>query len=66
MDAWKDAGLPIHENSDSDWDSGAVFGTGSSSVEKLRESFYKIDAGNVKQLGSTAECKQWLVAYLLI
>jgi 3-oxoacyl-(acyl-carrier-protein) synthase len=54
MDAWKDAGLTIDENSDTDWDSGTVFGTGSSSVEKLRESFYKIDAGNVKTLGSTA------------
>lgn len=54
MDAWKDAGLPINENSDADWDSGTVFGTGSSSVEKLRESFYKIDAGHVKMLGSTA------------
>jgi 3-oxoacyl-[acyl-carrier-protein] synthase I len=54
MDAWKDAGLPIYETSETDWDSGTVFGTGSSSVEKLRESFYKIDAGNVKTLGSTA------------
>jgi len=54
MDAWKDAGLTINENSHTDWDSGTVFGTGSSSVEKLRESFYKIDAGQVKQLGSTA------------
>ncbi len=54
IDAWKDAGLSIDENSDADWDSGTVFGTGSSSVEKLRESFYKIDAGQVKALGSTA------------
>jgi 3-oxoacyl-[acyl-carrier-protein] synthase I len=54
IDAWKDAGLSINENSETDWDSGTVFGTGSSSVEKLRESFYKIDAGHVKQLGSTA------------
>ena len=54
ISAWKDAGLSIDENSDADWDSGTVFGTGSSSVEKLRESFYKIDSGNVKQLGSTA------------
>lgn len=54
MDAWKDAGLPINESSDADWDSGTVFGTGGSSVEKLRESFYKIDAGKVKTLGSTA------------
>lgn len=54
MDAWLDAGLAIHENSDIDWHSGTVFGTGSSSVEKLRESFYKIDAGQLKQLGSSA------------
>lgn len=54
MDAWKDAGLTISENSNTDWDSGTVFGTGSSSVEKLRESFNKIDEGNVKALGSTA------------
>jgi 3-oxoacyl-[acyl-carrier-protein] synthase I len=54
IDAWKDAGLSMNENSDTDWDCGTVFGTGSSSVEKLRESFYKIDAGNVKLLGSTA------------
>lgn len=54
MDAWKDAGLTINDSSETDWDSGTVFGTGSSSVEKLRESFYKIDAGNVKTLGSTA------------
>lgn len=54
IDAWKDAGLSINENSDTDWDSGTVFGTGSSSVEKLRESFYKIDTGHVKALGSTA------------
>ena len=50
MDAWKDAGLPVNEHSDTDWVSGTVFGTGSSSVEKLRESFYKIDAGQVKAL----------------
>ena len=54
IDAWKDAGLSINENSEPDWDSGTVFGTGSSSVEKLRESFYKIDRGQVKTLGSTA------------
>lgn len=54
MDAWTDAGLPMVENGDVDWDSGTVFGTGSSGVEKLRESFYKIDAGQVKSLGSSA------------
>lgn len=53
IDAWKAAGLPVTENGDADWDSGTVFGTGSSSVEKLRESFYKVDAGQVKTLGSS-------------
>lgn len=54
IDAWKDAGLSIDEQSDTDWNSGTVFGSGSSSVEKLHESFNKIDTGQVKQLGSTA------------
>jgi 3-oxoacyl-(acyl-carrier-protein) synthase len=54
IDAWKDAGLPLNEAVDADWDSGTVFGTGVSGIEKLRESFGKIEAGNVKMLGSTA------------
>lgn len=54
IDAWKDAGLPISEAGEPDWDSGTVFGTGTSGVEKFRESIQKIDAGNVKTLGSTA------------
>jgi len=53
VDAWKDAGLPVTENGDPDWNSGTVFGTGSSSIDKLRESFYKVDAGQVKTLGSS-------------
>lgn len=54
IDAWKDAGLPMNESADPDWDSGTVFGTGVSGIEKLRESFGKIEAGHVKMLGSTA------------
>ena len=54
IDAWKDAGLPIDENAAPDWDSGTVFGTGTTSVEKFTESVYKIDAGEVKKLGSTS------------
>ena len=53
MDAWKNAGLPIDENSTPDWDSGTVFGTGVSGVEKFRESIYKVDEGRIKTLGST-------------
>ena len=53
MDAWNDAGLVMSGTEDPDWDSGTVFGTGTSGVEKYREAIYKVDAGNVKTLGST-------------
>ncbi len=53
MDAWRDAGLEIDPESDVDTDSGTVFGTGTSGVEKFREAIYKIDAHDVKRLGST-------------
>ena len=54
MDAWKDAGLAIENNQDPDWDSGTIFGTGTSGIEKFRESIYKIDAFETRKLGSTA------------
>lgn len=52
MDAWENAGLTISDD-EPDWDSGAVFGTGLSGVDKMREAIYKLDAQNVKRLGST-------------
>lgn len=54
IDAWKDAGFSVEENSKIDYDSGMVFGTGTSGIEKFRESVYKLDDGKVKRLGSTA------------
>ena len=53
MDAWKDAGFSIDENNDVDYDSGMVFGTGTSGVEKFREAIYKLDEQQVRRLGST-------------
>lgn len=53
MDAWKDAGFDINPESTLDYDSGCVFGTGTSGVEKFREAIYKLDSGEVKRLGST-------------
>lgn len=53
MDAWKDAGFTIDSNSKLDFDSGTVFGTGTSGVEKFREAIYKLDDKQVKRLGST-------------
>ena len=54
IDAWKDAGLPLENNENPDWDSGTIFGTGTSGIEKFRESIYKIDDFQTRRLGSTA------------
>ena len=54
IDAWKDAGLPIEMNDEPDWDSGTIFGTGTSGIDKFRESIYKIDDFQTRRLGSTA------------
>ena len=54
LDAWKDAGLEIENNENPNWDSGTIFGTGTSGIEKFRESIYKIDALETRKLGSTA------------
>lgn len=54
MDAWKDAGLSIGIQEEPDWDSGTIFGSGTSGIDKFRESIYKIDNFKVRSLGSTA------------
>lgn len=54
IDAWKDSGLPMEINTEPDWDSGTIFGTGTSGIDKFRESIYKIDAFQTRKLGSTA------------
>jgi len=41
MDAWKDAGLSIADKTD--YESGTIFGAGTSGVEKFREAIYKLD-----------------------
>ncbi len=53
MDAWRDAGFTIDSASEIDDDSGAIFGTGASGVEKFREAIYKVDDHQVRRLGST-------------
>ena len=37
-----------------DWDSGTIFGSGTSGIDKFRESIYKIDDFQTRRLGSTA------------
>lgn len=54
IDAWKDAELPIEINDEPDWESGTIFGTGTSGIDKFRESIYKIDDFQTRRLGSTA------------
>ncbi|MFB9079314.1 beta-ketoacyl-[acyl-carrier-protein] synthase family protein [Flavobacterium procerum] len=53
MEAWKNAGLLVENNEQPDWDSGTIFGSGTSGIEKFRESIYKIDELQVRRLGST-------------
>ena len=51
MDAWKDAGLSISDSID--YDSGTIFGAGTSGIERFREAIHKVDAKQVRRLGST-------------
>ncbi|MEO7976859.1 beta-ketoacyl-[acyl-carrier-protein] synthase family protein [Flavobacterium sp.] len=53
IEAWKNAGLPIEINKEPDWHSGAIFGSGTSGIDKFRESIYKIDELQTRKLGST-------------
>jgi len=53
IDAWKDAGFKIDSESELDYNSGLIFGTGTSGIEKFREAIYGVDKGNVRRLGST-------------
>lgn len=53
MQAWKDAGLQISNPEQPDYDSGTIFGSGTSGIDKFRESIYKIDDLQTRRLGST-------------
>lgn len=53
MDAWADAGLPIENKEEPDWESGTIFGMGTSGIDKFRESIYKVDDLQVRKLGSS-------------
>lgn len=53
IDAWKDAGFNVDCESPLDYDTGLIFGTGTSGIEKFREAIYNLDKGDVRRLGST-------------
>ncbi|MEN8789849.1 MAG: beta-ketoacyl synthase N-terminal-like domain-containing protein, partial [Flavobacteriaceae bacterium] len=48
-DAWTDAGLMVDTNTEPDWDSGIIFGTGVLGVDKFREAIYLVDEGQVRR-----------------
>lgn len=54
IDAYKNAGFSVDDTSELDYDTGIIFGTGTSGIEKFRESIYKIDEQKVRRLGSTS------------
>ena len=53
MDAWIDAGLTPSTLDEPDWDSGTIFGTGTSGIDKFRGAIYKLDTQQIRKLGST-------------
>ena len=52
LEAYKNAGLDLNESRDPEL--GICFGTGILGVDKFREAIHKIDAGDVRRLGSTS------------
>ena len=66
IEAWKHAGLSL-ERVEPDYDSGSVFGAGTSGIDKFRESIYKLDQLQMRKLGSTVVIQTMLsgvTAYL--
>ena len=53
LDAWADAGLIFAEKEEPFWDSGISFGTGTSGIDKFRWAMNKIDALEVRKIGSS-------------
>jgi len=63
IEAWLDAGLflandsqrgnKLSEPGEPDWDSGTIFGAGTSGIDKFRESIYRVDDLQIRKLGST-------------
>jgi len=53
LDAWKDAGLQPSDRNEPDWESGTIYGTGTSGIDKFRWAINKIDELQIRKLGST-------------
>lgn len=53
LDAWENAGLKLSDINEPDWDSGTIFGTGTSGIDKFRWAINKIDDMEIRKLGSS-------------
>lgn len=53
MDAWKDAGLKVADKEEPLWNCGTIFGTGTSGIDKFRWAINKLDALEIKKMGSS-------------
>lgn len=53
MEAWEDARLYPEGSDEPDWDSGVLFGTGLLGADTFRAAVNRIDAHEVRRLGST-------------
>lgn len=53
IQAFRDAGLPLSDGNEPDWETGIVFGTSILGVDKFRESVGLVEQGQVRRLGST-------------
>lgn len=51
LEAWRNSGLST-DSEQVDFDTGVIFGTGTSGIEKLNESMKMVDAKKVRRLGS--------------
>ncbi|MCB0846011.1 MAG: beta-ketoacyl-[acyl-carrier-protein] synthase family protein, partial [Bacteroidetes bacterium] len=56
LEAWKDAGLEVieKENTDPDWETGCIFGTGLVDGEIIKRTMTMVDNLQVRRLGSTS------------
>lgn len=54
IDCWKDAGFTVHPDSPTDWDTGAVIGTGIGGADTMGDTLVpRVTEGKVRRLGSS-------------
>lgn len=66
VDAWKDAGLEVHPESELDYGSGLIFGTGTSGVDNLGRPFTNWMTETLGDWAAPWCCRPWAVVLVLI